>query len=881
MKLFGILPGRRARRDAELDDELRAHLAMAAADRVSRGESPEEAEANARRELGNLGLVKEVTREAWGGLWLERLAQDIRYGLRMLRRNPGSSLLAASCLMLGMGGNAAVYSWIEGVLLRPYPGVSHQESLVVLAGTERGTSGFVPLSWPDFQDFQRRCTLFDAFIAEKITGTTLSVGDRAERISGSLVSANYFDAIGVHPFLGRGFEPGEDVGRNAHPVVVISHSLWKRRFDSDPAVIGKTQLFNGLAYTIVGVAPEGFYGTFVGYPFQFWVPASMQDAFDSTGYTHEDRGARWIEGFGRLKPGVGRAQAQDEIAAVAKRLEADFPATNRGRGIQLIPIWRSPFNGAGFLLPTLRIALAVALFVLLIACANVANLLLVRSFARRHEMTVRLSIGASRGRLVRQLLTEGLILTGIAGAGGVVVARWLKNGLVLAYPSAGVPLRLEGTIDWRVLAASFSICLVSTLLVGLVPALQACKIDLSSALKSESGGVVAGSVTPRLRSALVLFQVALSFLLLVGAGLMLQSMYRIRRSSPGFSADSVLTTGIDLLSAGYDRDRARLFQDSLLARVRTLPGVESAAYARVRPFTFRTFSSTPVAVEGYRPLPEEQPTIDFSEVSPGYLATMGIPLVSGRDFVAFDNEKAPLVAVIDETMADRYWKGRDSIGRRLQVNGKWTSVVGVARAAKYRTLLEPPKPFFYVPLRENPSIAAHLFLRTSRSVPAVAPEIVREIRALDGNLALGELITMREQVERSTRAQRVAVSLLSVFSGLALVLAAIGLYGVMSHTVSQSTRELGLRMVLGARAGDVLRLVLSRGFRLTAAGLVLGLAAALALTRLLGYLLYGVSPRDPAAFGSALVVMVLAALAACLIPARRASRIDPVRALRG
>ena len=879
MKLPFWIPWRPARRDDELDEELHAHLRMAEADRIARGESPEEAAASARREFGNLGLVKEITREMWGGLWLERRAQDLRFGFRMLRRSPGFSLLAILCLTLGIGANAAVYSWIEGILLRPYPGVAHQETLLALAGTVRGTPGFDVVSWPDFDDLRRSCTLFDSFIAEKITGTTLSVGDRAERVTGSLVSANYFHALGVHPVLGRGFEPGEEVGRNAHPVTVISHQLWKGRFNGDPGIVGKTQIFNGVPHTIVGVAPEGFYGTFVGYAFQFWVPASMQEAFDSTGYKLEDRGERWIEGFVRLKRGVTRRQAQEEISAVAKRLESDFPATNRGRGIQLEPLWKSPFNNAGALFPTLRIALGVVIFVLLIACANVGNLLLVKSFARRREMTIRIAVGAGRGRLVAQLLTEGLILSAFAAVGGIVVAYWLRNALVLLIPPRGAPMRLAGELDWRVVAASIGVCVISTVLVGLVPALQAGKIDLAGALKSESGGVVGGSGKLRLRSSLVLLQVSLSFLLLVGAGLLIQSMNRIRTASPGFSTRS-LTTGVDLLSAGYDSLRAKLFQDQLIDRVRALPTVQSAALSRIRPFTYQTYSSSAIAVDGYQSAPDELPSVEYNEVGPDYFATLGIPLVSGREFTRADDGLAPLVAVVNQTMAARYWRGQDPIGKRVQVKGRWLQVVGVARTAKYQTLLETPKPFFYVPLRQNPSIPVNLTIRTSQSTGTMATALAREIHALDKNIAPSEVITMREQVDRSTASQRVAVTLLGAFGGLALLLAAIGLYGVMSHAVSQSTRELGLRMALGARASDLVRLVLSHGFTLTGGGIVLGAATALGLTRLLGYLLYEVSPRDPLAFGSAFLVMAIAALAACLVPAWRATRTDPVRALK-
>src|SRR5712691_1369609 len=392
------------------------------------------------------------------------MMQDLQFGFRMLRRTPGFSLLAILCLTLGIGANAAVFSWIEGILLRPYPLVSDQDRLLAVVGTNRGSLGTNDMSWPDWLDLKRNCTLVDAFIAEKITGTTLSIGDRAERAPGSMVSANYFDAIGVHPILGRGFEPGEDTGRNAHPVTVISYQTWQDRFHGDPAIIGKTQVLNGLPHTIVGVTPKGFYGTFVGYAFQFWVPVSMQAQFDAGVYKLEDRGARWIEGWVRPKPGVTIEQAQAELTALAARLETDYPETNRGRGIRLFPLWQTPFNNAGALLPTLGIALVVVLSVLLIACANVGNLLLVRAFARQQEMTIRLSVGAGRGRLVKQLLTEGLILSVVSAAGGYVVANWLRDALaLLTPPRGGILLRLPGELDWRVLALSAGTCLVSTL----------------------------------------------------------------------------------------------------------------------------------------------------------------------------------------------------------------------------------------------------------------------------------------------------------------------------------------------------------------------------------------------------------------------------------
>jgi predicted permease len=878
-RLAGVF--RRGRLESDLDAELRSHLEMAVEMNLLEGMTDKEARREALRSFGGVEQTKELYREQRGLPMIETTVQDLRFGLRILRRSPGFSALAILCLTLGIGANAAVFSWVEGILFRPYPAVSHQERLLAVGGTERDEPRGTPLSWPDFADLQRSSTLFETLFVSKITGTTLSIGDRAERTTGSIVSANYFDAIGVHPILGRGFERGEDIGRSAHPVTVISYQLWQGRFKGDPQIIGKTQRLNGVVHTIVGVAPEGFYGTFVGWAMQFWVPASMEEIFEAGGYKLEDRGARWIEAYARLKPGVTREQAQQETSAVAKRLEADYPDTNRGRSMQLWPLWQTPFNNASTLLPTLEIMLAVVFCVLLIACANVGNLLLVRSFARRHEMTVRLAIGASRGRLLKQLLTEGVILSAFGAVGGLLVAHWCRHALVLLFPArGGVSMHLPGEIDWRVLAVSAGVCLVATLVVGLVPAMQSGQLDLAGALKSDSAGVVGGRGRGWVRSGLVVVQVSLSFVLLVGAGLLLQSLERIRNSSPGFSTHGVLSTAVDLVSAGYDAQRAKNFQDELMDRVKALPGVESAVFARMSPLSYGSYSSSPIAVDGYQPPPEEQPTVEYNEVAPEYFVTMGIPLVSGREFTRADDEKAALVAVVNETMARRYWRGKDPIGERVQVKGRWMRVVGVAKDSKYQSVRETPKPFFYVPWRQNFSVGGGLYVRTPLNPETMATALAREVHALDGNLAPYEMITMQEQVDRSTSPQKVAVTLVGVLGGLALLLAAIGLYGVMSYAVSQSARELGLRMALGAEASNVWRLVMSRGLGLVAGGVVLGAAVALGLTRLMGNLLYKVSPRDPLAFGAAFAVMTIAALAACFLPALRATRTDPARALR-
>src|SRR5437899_40327 len=553
------------RAELDLSEELQFHLQNQIDEYVAQGMNPKEARHTALRSLGGIEQAKEECRDARKVNLIENFLQDARFGLRMLRRSPGFSLLAILCLTLGIGANAAVFSWIEGILFRPYPAVAHQERLVA----------------------------------------------------------------------------------------------------------------------------------FVGWGMNFWVPASMEDIFESGGYKLEDRGARWIEAYARLQPGVTFAQAQQEFAAISGRIEAEYPATNRGRAIRFWPLWQTPFNNAATLLPTLEIMLAVVAFVLLIACANVGNLLLVRSFARRHEMSVRVAIGASRSRLWKQLLTEGLVLSLFGATGGLLMAYWCRHALVLLFPArGGVQMHLPGEIDWRVLALSAAVCLATTLLMGLVPALQPGKIDLASSMKMESSGVVGGRGRAWVRSGLVVMQVSLSFVLLVGAGLLLQSLQKIRNTSPGFSTRGVQDTAIDLVSAGYTPARAQTFQDALLERVRSLPGVESAAFAKMTPLSYVSSATAPIVVDGYAPPPQESPTVDYNEVGEDYFVTMGIPLVAGREFTRADDEKGALVAVVNETMAQRFWQGRDPLGQRLQLKGRWMQVVGIAKDSKYSNVRERPTPSF-------------------------------------------------------------------------------------------------------------------------------------------------------------------------------------------
>lgn len=865
----------------EIADEMSFHIDQRTAENMRNGMTPEEARREAVRRFGSLVQIREEAYEVRALPIIETLWQDLKFGVRLLYRAPGFSILALLCLAVGIGANAAVWSWIEGILLRPYPAVAHQERMMAIAGTIKGVPGAVgrsePLSWPDFQDFRANCRLIDAFIVSRITGATLGVGDHAEIATGSIVTSNYFKALGVTPILGRGFEPEEDQGRNAHPVVVISYDLWQRRYKGDPSIVGQSQMLNRQMHSVIGVAPPGFYGTFVGRPMDFWVPVSMQERF-SGGYYLEDRGGHWIESYAMLKPGVSGQQAQQEISAVASRLAAAYPATNRDRGVKLFPLWQTPFNQAGNLLPTLAIALAVVVFVLFIVCANVSNLLLVRGFARRHEITVRLAIGAKRSRLFRQLLTEGFVLSVLAAAVGLTAARCARNLLVLLLPG-GSQLNIPGAIDWRVLSLSIAICLASAIVFGLVPGLQASGVGIAEALKAEGTSVVGSGRSGIVRSGLVVVQVALSFALLIGGGLLIASLRELQSIQSGFDDSHLLTASIDFDAAGYTAERMQNAEDQIVDRLEALRGVQSAAFARTTPFEYRDYSSGTVAFDGSNLPPNMLPTISYNEVGPHYLATMGIPLISGREFTRADNETSLPVTIVNQVMADQLWPRQEVIGRRIQVKDHWLQVVGVARTAKYRSLTESPQPFFYTPLRQS-QVGDTLQIKSALPADAVAGLLNHELHAVDANLPSAPVETMHAQIEWTTAPRQAALRMITAFAGLALALAAIGLYAVMSYTVAQSTRELGLRVALGATPSDLLLLVILRGIRLTLAGVLIGIGVALSCSRLLGYMLYRVSPRDPSIFAMAFLLMLASALTACFIPAWRASRANPLAALR-
>lgn len=872
---------RRIPSDDEIARELGDHLDLDARDLAASGMEPRHAVLEARRRFGNVTQIQEELRASWADRWLERTAQDLRFGLRTLRRTPVFTAIAIGCLGLGIGANAAVLSWTDGIVHHPFPGVRDQDRLVAVAGTVKGEQGYDEMSYPDFMDLARGTTSFSTFFVSKITGTTLTGGDRAERLVGQLVTANYFDAIGVRPMLGRGFLPGEDVGAGAHPVTVISYRLWRDRFGGSPRIIDSTLSFNGVPHTVVGVTPPQFLGTFVGYAMQFWVPASQQAVFDPSGYRLDDRSARWVEGFARLRPGVSIRAGQTQINAAARRLESEFANDDRGRGVRILPLDQNPFDNAKDLEPMLRIASIVAALILLIVCANIANLLLVRASARRPELTVRRALGAGPGRIVRQLFTEGLILAVAGTAMGIGLAYSARNALALFFPPrGGVNLVFASNFNWQVIVTSVAIGLTSTLVFALAPALQSARLDLASAMRGAAPGAISGGTRNHLRNSLVLVQVSLSVVLLVAAGLVVRSFRQLLIEDPGFTTTNVTTTTINLFAAGYDTARAHFFEDNLLRNVAGIGGA-APALSRSLPFSTRPYDNGPILVDGYQLSRDERPTADYNAVTPGYFATLGIPLVAGRDFGSADLDTSARVAIVTRALAQRYWPSSSPIGKRLQLNGTWMQVIGVAGDIRYRSLTQTAGMLLYVPITQRRPTAFALFVRTpSANANGVRAAVVRAIHAIDPNVSPYEFLTMREEVNRSTSAQQIMVTLLMLFGGVALALAALGLYGVLAYMVSQSTRELGVRMALGATPSQLIRLVISSGLRLAVIGIGFGVAVALGTTPLLGTLLFRTGARDPIVFFGVVGIMILASVTACWFPGWRASRLDPVRALR-
>jgi predicted permease len=818
---------------------------------------------------------------------VDHLLQDIKYGARLLIHNPGFAAVAVFSLALGIGANSAIFSIVQQLLNNPFP-VERPQELVSVFMTDRRNPGNLPMSHLNFKDLRAQNRVFSDTAAFAFAQMNyLGEGGSSEQIAAQVVSGNYFDVLRVRPALGRTFRPEEDAANGSGPVAVISYGLWERQFGKDPNIVNRTLSLNRQAFTVIGVAPQGFNGTLVFGAPDLWVPMSMHDVAQPGFTWYEQRRGLFLFSFARLKPGTSVTQAQANLRAIGSQLERDFPNDNQGRNFSALPLLDvrlNPQGGGGPVVQTSLLLMVVVGLVLLIACANIANLLLARATARAREIAVRLALGAGRARLIRQLLTESVLLSLLGGALGLIVAYWCVD-LIRSAPVPLPPnfLRQIG-LDSRVMIFTGALSLLTGLLFGLAPAIRASKPNLVPALKNETAPV-AGS--PRgvlrwvtLRQALVVAQVALSLIALVAAGLFLRSLQSTQRIDPGFETSRVLTLDLNLGREGYTQEQGLLFHERLLERAAGLPGVTSVAVAQNLPFQGGFARS--VLLEGAEGSEQNRTLVQVNPVSPGYLRTVGIPVLRGRDFTTHDTLDAPLVVIVNETMAERFFPGGDAIGRRFRFFGDTadTTIVGIARNAKYNGLNEDPTPFVYHPLRQVYNPAVSLLVRTSGEATALAPEARRVVQQLDPRLSILNVGTLADQIDLALSPQRIVVVLLSIFGVLALVLAAMGLYGVASYSVSQRTREIGIRMALGATRTSVMRLVLLQGMALVGVGLVAGLASAALLARSVQGLLVGVPPADPITYAVTAVLLALIAAAASYFPARRATRIDPLVALR-
>jgi predicted permease len=809
---------------------------------------------------------------------METLLQDIRFGFRQLMKQRGFAVLAIISMALGIGANTSIFSLVDTALLRPLA-VKEPSQLVELYGTLHNGAEWSLQSYLNYKDYRDRNTVFSGLCVYRVVVSGLTVNNSSQRVWGYLVSGNYFDVLGVKPMLGRSFLPEEDQTPDSHPVAVISYNCWQRRFGGDPEVVGKTVEFNSHPFTIIGVAPKGFIGTEVAYDPEMFVPVMMAKTIEPGSTWIDKRDSNNLFTVGRLKPGVSFAQAKAELETLTAKLAQDYPE-NVGFGIRLgkpglfIPdIANSVFAFAGILA-------AVGALVLLLACVNLANLLLARATERRREIAVRLAIGASRQRLVRQLLTESLLISLSGGAAGVLLAATINHAVRGIRLPSDITLLFDLRTDWRVLTFALLLSIATGIVFSLIPALQSSKPQLVPALKDESS--MAGFRRSRLRNFLVVAQVSLSLVLLISAGLIVRGLQAAQKMRPGFNPENAVAISFDVSLQGYNEERGRAFQKRVLEGARVLPQIENAALTDNLPLGLN-YNSSGIYIEGTEftgasNLPIAVPI----DSSPGYFDAMGIPL-RGRDFRDNENKKESRVAIVNETFVKKLLKGQDPIGRRFNWHGPndpFFEIVGVVPDGKYNSLGEDPKPAVYTPQYRDYTGAVTLVARTRSDPRQVLKALRGEVQKLDPSISVYAAKTLKEHLGTSLFPARMAAIALGSFGVLALILAAVGIYGVMSHVVAGRTREIGLRMALGAQLSDVQKLILKQGMFLAAIGSICGLVIAFGGTRMMKSLLYGVSTSDPITFISVALLLFGIAFFACWIPARRASRVEPMIALR-
>ena len=818
-----------------------------------------------------------------GGLW-----QDVRYAVRLLRRNPLFALTATVSLAIGIGANTTIFTIANALLFKPPAGVVDPDRLVDVGRSQNG-EGFDNSSYPNYLDIRSRNTVFTDIYAVRFGSEPMSLGGRdgAERIYGELVTTNYFAVLGTRPAVGRVFSRDDSTAPGGAPLVVLSHQFWRRRFNGDAGIVGQTLALNGRPFSVIGVAPEGFHGTTI-LGTDLWAPVTMVGELTRrSSALLTSREGVWLLMGARLKPGVTVRQAQAELANIGRALEQAYPRENRGKGVRVVSSSPIPGNGAP-VAAFLSVLMGIVGLVLAIACANVAGVLLARATARRREIAVRLAIGAGRSRLVRQMLVEATLLFLIGAAAGLALARVMTTLLASMLPTLPVPVDVSLPLDARAIAFTVGLSLVAAVLSGLAPALHGSKWEVLSGLKSDAQG---GPERLRLRNAFVVGQVAFSIVLVVAAGLFVRALQRAADIDPGFDPRGIELAALDLSLGGYTNETGRVFASELIERVREVPGVQAAALSAMVPLGAGGLSLGGLSVPGVRP-PQGRRYFDadWNVVTPGYFAAMKMTLTAGRDFTDRDRDGAPFVIIVNETAARRWWGTHDVVGRTLLQQDTrqgppsddrmlTMTVVGVARDSKYRTLGEEPRPFVYVPIQQQYMPRTTIVARSTHG-QRLAADLRKLLASMNPNLPIVTAQTFDDYAALGLIPQRVAASVSASLGIVGLLLAAIGIYGVTAYMVTSRTREISIRMALGAQPRDVVGMVLRQGMALALIGVAIGLVLAAGASRLLGSLLFGVGPADPLAFGGSALVFCLIGLAACYVPARRATEIEATQALR-